>query len=118
MTAERALSAGLLNHLVPEAELEGFTFAMAQRIAANAPLSVSSAKQQLRALLSALPIPAALAQREPMRDPDVGRLGRRASGLKPDVCRTTAIGRPGRPAKPPGLNPRASPVGPALFSEL
>ena len=61
--AERALRCGLLNHLVPEAELEAFTLAMARRIAANAPLSVSSAKQQLRALASAMPLPPALAQR-------------------------------------------------------
>ncbi len=48
--AERALRAGLLNHLVPEAELEAFTYAMARRIAENAPLSVASAKQQLRGI--------------------------------------------------------------------
>lgn len=54
--AERALRLGLLNHLVPEAELEAFTTAMAARIAANAPLSVRSAKQQLRALAEALPL--------------------------------------------------------------
>ena len=63
MPAERALALRLLNHVVPEAELEGFTFAMAGRIAANAPLSVASAKQQLRALAQAMPMPAALAQR-------------------------------------------------------
>lgn len=61
--AERALAAGLLNHVVPEAELESFTYAMARRIAANAPLSVASAKQQLRALNAALPLPAAAVQR-------------------------------------------------------
>jgi len=60
--AERAFRAGVLNHLVPEAELEAFTLAMARRIAENAPLSVASAKQQLRALASALPLPPALAQ--------------------------------------------------------
>ncbi len=59
--AERALQTGLLNHLVPETELEAFTLAMARRIAGNAPLSVASAKQQIRAvaemlLLSGAPI--------------------------------------------------------------
>ncbi len=53
MPAERALLAGLLNHVVPEATLEAFTMAMAQRIAALAPLSVQSAKAQLRALAAA-----------------------------------------------------------------
>ncbi|MDT7953460.1 MAG: hypothetical protein RQ966_18310 [Acetobacteraceae bacterium] len=36
--------------------------AMARRIAENAPLTVSSAKQHLRALATALPLPSALAQ--------------------------------------------------------
>jgi methylmalonyl-CoA decarboxylase len=61
--ADRALRLGLLNHLVPEVELEPFTLAMARRIAANAPLSVASAKQQVRALAAAAPLPAAVAQR-------------------------------------------------------
>ncbi len=59
---ERALAAGLLNHVVPAAELEGFTMAMAARIAANAPLAVASAKRQLRALNAALPLPDAVMQ--------------------------------------------------------
>ena len=61
--AEQALRAGLLNHLVPEAELEGFCLALARRIAANAPLSVASAKQHIRALSAALPFLAATADR-------------------------------------------------------
>ena len=63
MAADRALRLGLLNHLVPEAELEPFTLAMARRIAANAPLSVTSAKQQLRALAAAMALSSAMAQR-------------------------------------------------------
>lgn len=59
VSAERAAAAGLLNHVVPEPELEGFTMAMAQRIAANAPLSVAVAKRQLRAMNAALPLAAA-----------------------------------------------------------
>jgi len=61
--AERALALRLLNHVVPELELEAFTYALAGRIAANAPLSVASAKQQLRALAQAMPLPQAVAQR-------------------------------------------------------
>ena len=55
--AERALAAGLVNRVVPEAELEAVTLSMAREIAANAPLSVASAKRQLRALHAALAIP-------------------------------------------------------------
>ena len=61
--ASRALHLGLLNHVVEEAELEPFTLAMAHRIAANAPLSVQAAKQQIRALAAIMPLPAGLAQR-------------------------------------------------------
>ena len=60
--AARALGAGLLNHLVPGDEIAAFTMGMAGRIAANAPLSVASAKAQLRALNAALPVPAAVMQ--------------------------------------------------------
>ena len=61
--AERALATGLLNHVVPADEIDAWTLAMARRIAANAPLSVRSAKLQLRALNTALPLPAATLQR-------------------------------------------------------
>jgi methylmalonyl-CoA decarboxylase len=63
VSAERALRLGLLNHLVPEADLEAFTLAMARRIAGNAPLSVTSAKQQVRALAAAIAVSSATAQR-------------------------------------------------------
>ena len=61
--ADRVLRAGLLNHVVPEADLDPFTQDMARRIAALAPLSVSSAKQQLRALAEAMPLSGAAMQR-------------------------------------------------------
>ena len=44
--AERAFRTGLLNRLVPEDELEPATYAMARRIAENAPLAVASARSQ------------------------------------------------------------------------
>ena len=61
--AARAQQLGLVNHVVLEPDLEPFTLAMAQRIAANAPLSVTSAKQQIRALAAAMPLSGALSQR-------------------------------------------------------
>lgn len=60
--AKRALETGLINHLVAPEDLEDFTNEMAARIVANAPLSISSAKQHLRALTTALSFPAATAQ--------------------------------------------------------
>ena len=60
--AERALAIGLINHLVDPEHIEHFTNELAARIVANAPLSVSSAKQHLRALAMALSFPAPVAQ--------------------------------------------------------
>ena len=60
--AERALAIGLINHLVTPESLERFTHEIAARISANAPLSIASAKQHLRALATALSFPAPVAQ--------------------------------------------------------
>lgn len=60
--AERALALGLLNHVVPKTEIDTFASAMAARIAANAPLAVASAKQQLRAINATMPVPAGTMQ--------------------------------------------------------
>jgi len=56
ITADRALQVGILNHLVPVEELEGFTYAMASRIAENAPLANRVMKEQLRLLADAYPL--------------------------------------------------------------
>ena len=53
---ERALQVGILNHLVPVAELERFTLAMAGRIAENSPLAVGVIKEQLRILARSHPV--------------------------------------------------------------
>ncbi|MFC4946496.1 enoyl-CoA hydratase/isomerase family protein [Pseudonocardia sp. GCM10023141] len=45
LTAERALAHGLVNHVVHLADLHDHTQALAERIAANAPLSVRAAKR-------------------------------------------------------------------------
>lgn len=58
IVAERALNIGILNHLVPAAELEDFTLKVAQQIAANSPISISVIKEQLRILGNALPLSA------------------------------------------------------------
>ncbi len=56
LSAERALSLGLLNHLAPPEELEAFTLETARQIAANSPTSISVIKEQLRILGNALPL--------------------------------------------------------------
>src|SRR3954451_874017 len=48
--AARAEHHGMINHVVPAAELEGFTRRLARAIAGNAPLSVAVMKEQLRVL--------------------------------------------------------------------
>jgi methylmalonyl-CoA decarboxylase len=54
--AERAERVGMINHAVTAEELEAFTLRMARTIAANAPLSVSVMKEQLRVLAGAKPV--------------------------------------------------------------
>ncbi len=56
ISAERALAAGLVNHLVPAEELEPFTYALAGDIVANAPLSIAVMKEELRILAGAHPM--------------------------------------------------------------
>ncbi len=56
INAGAAAKWGILNHLVPAAELHSFTYKLAQTIASKAPLAVSAAKEQLRALAEADPI--------------------------------------------------------------
>lgn len=48
VVAERALAVGLVNRVVPAAELVAQTQALAERIAANAPLSVLAGKATVR----------------------------------------------------------------------
>jgi methylmalonyl-CoA decarboxylase len=50
MSASDALSAGILNYLVPTADLERFTRDMAGKILRNAPLAVRALKEQFRLL--------------------------------------------------------------------
>jgi len=47
-SAEEALRIGLVNQVVPKAELEGFTAGYAGAIAANAPLTLRAAKRAIR----------------------------------------------------------------------
>ncbi|CAG0998350.1 methylmalonyl-CoA decarboxylase [Myxococcaceae bacterium] len=54
--AEDAEKWGILNHLVPAADLEGVTHELARRIAGEAPLVVAAVKEQLRVLAEADPI--------------------------------------------------------------
>ncbi len=56
ISGKRAERIGILNHLVPVAELEEFTMNLARQIAANSPLSISVMKEQLRIMANALPL--------------------------------------------------------------
>ena len=56
MDAAWAERRGMVNHVVPAAELEGFTRRLARAIAGNAPLSVAVMKEQLRILAGAHPM--------------------------------------------------------------
>ena len=54
-TAEEALRWGLVNQVVPKAQLETFTRDYAQKIARNAPLTIKSAKNTVEQLLKPSP---------------------------------------------------------------
>ena len=52
LDARRALRVGLVNHVVPDKELEGFTLSLVRQIAANAPLTIRHAKQAINWIAS------------------------------------------------------------------
>ena len=56
VSASRAERLGMINHVVPADEIEAFCRTMANDIAANAPLSISVMKEQLRILAGAHPM--------------------------------------------------------------
>jgi methylmalonyl-CoA decarboxylase len=56
ISAERAERLGMINYVVPADDLERFTVALADDIAANAPLSIAVMKEQLRILAGAHPM--------------------------------------------------------------
>jgi len=58
INAQDSLNIGILNHLVPTAEIEAFTAALAAKIRKNSPLAIRSFKRQFRLLSSGLPLPA------------------------------------------------------------
>ena len=68
ITAERAREIGLVNEVVPASELWDRTQALAQRIAANAPLSVRAAKRTVR-LVAELPLAQAYDEAERIWEP-------------------------------------------------
>ncbi|MGD0472230.1 MAG: methylmalonyl-CoA decarboxylase [Candidatus Velthaea sp.] len=53
MSAQRAAQLGIINYVVANDEIEAFTMGLARDIAANAPLSISVMKEQLRILAGA-----------------------------------------------------------------
>lgn len=56
ISAEKALTLGILNHVVAAEELEDFTLKIAQKIISNSPLSIRVIKEQLNILGNAMPI--------------------------------------------------------------
>lgn len=61
--ASQALNLGVINYIRPADEIEGFVLGIAEKIAANAPLSVSVMKEELRLLASASSITPELFER-------------------------------------------------------
>jgi enoyl-CoA hydratase/carnithine racemase len=68
VSAQRAYELGLVNQVVPDAELQSATQALAERIAANAPLSVLAAKRTVY-LTAEHPLSEAYAEADRIWDP-------------------------------------------------
>ena len=66
--AERALAIGLVNRIVERASLLAEALALADRIAANAPLAVRETRRGVRELLG-MPLPEAYARQEELGRP-------------------------------------------------
>lgn len=56
VSAGRLEMSGVINHVVPRADLEAFTIAMARKIAKNSPLVLRVLKEEMRALADAHPL--------------------------------------------------------------
>ncbi len=63
ISAERAMSVGILNHLVPSEKLLDFTMDLAKKIASRSALAISAMKEQFRILSEASPITPAAFER-------------------------------------------------------
>lgn len=61
--AEKALEWGIINQLLPEAELDAHTLALAQHMARKAPLAMAVIKEQLRVLSDEHAVPAQVFER-------------------------------------------------------
>jgi len=68
VTAQDAARWGIINHLVPSAEVETFTQSLAEHITTKAPLAIAVVKEQLRVLSDLQPVAAQVFERiEDMR---------------------------------------------------
>lgn len=68
LDADRALRLGILNHVVPAAQLEAFTYGLARRMAANSPRAIATAKEEIRLLTASRPVaPEALERVQTLR---------------------------------------------------
>jgi methylmalonyl-CoA decarboxylase len=61
--AKKALEYGVINHLVPTAELEAHTMEIARKMATKAPLAMAAIKEQLRVISDYQPIAAQVFER-------------------------------------------------------
>lgn len=68
LSTEQALRIGLVNEMVEPEQLHDFVAAMANRIAANAPLTISAAKHAVATVMSDAPVPDLAACEQRARD--------------------------------------------------
>jgi len=81
LDASRALQIGLVDEVLPDEELEAYTYALAEEIAANAPLSVQGTKRIVREMRGTA-APAAAAERIAAEIQRVNRSADLAEGMR------------------------------------
>jgi methylmalonyl-CoA decarboxylase len=63
LTADESHCCGILNRMVPAQELEATTYALAESITHNSPLSIAAMKEEIRLLAAAHPLPPTVFER-------------------------------------------------------
>ena len=63
LSAEESHDCGILNRMVPSEELEATTYALAESITRNSPLSIAAMKEEIRLLAAAHPLPPTVFER-------------------------------------------------------
>ena len=112
ISAERALRAGFVNEVIPEAELEERTYAMARTIASRSAAAVAAAKQAIHELSDAVTISPSTYESStacaatPISDLSTARAYKPSCRSARRTSRARALAQPEKAAKPATIHRR------------